>query len=507
MTTYLRLNTLEGPVEWRICVSSSTLSYVEIAELTNRKVTIRGVDITFGRELRNDAADGFINVYFDGSWPANTRCESFDRTTPYSFAREYVGFAFDSANKVLWAADKENGKAYEFEVFFADLRIRPVFSSPIDVLPSASLLVSGCAFLNGHLYVCYSNSNRIRAYNTATRTRDETLDIVGVTATGFQDLATDGVTLYALDSLGEVRVIDVTNKSESVGASFTVPGTGEIRGFTLFGATTYVLKLLPTAGTAFTSVLIVYTNKAKTVLIRPEETATERYEGLVEEASGADVEARSSDVTLPERDVSGFVQEALRRCEESEGGRAIGGVLYPRGTWRKNLYNNKPSVLGKGRPNAAIALTGENMRVNPVAYAVDTLIVNQVIATIWNGTEYRQGDSDSAALYGKKLLRQAFDTSLEDTKKRVTEMLTRYSQPYTIVYVEIETLQEVSTLALQALGAAPHTPVWIGISGIGSKDQIVLWRKIRFRNLGDDGLTARIELKLVDPELFGIEAT
>lgn len=419
------------------------------------------------------------------------------------------GMAYDTDNNRLHVGQQMGTHAYSLPAtppapaYFADLNIG------ISAVPDPS----GCASDGSTVFISSSSTNRIYAYDAATRQRVEDREIPPFPNSGsqYRGLTIQGGVLYALSaSDNRIYAFDKdfrVRDSAKDFALFDISGTPQA--VTAIGSRMYVA-----VDEAGVERVFVYQVDTIETINRPRETASQRWKALAETALGESLPAApAGGRELPARDVGGSIREALRRCIDSELGRVEGSVLHLRGIWAEN-----PSAMGPldlASANAALTIVdnieadGVEMVNPPKRERIEGLLANQVDMVDFQGLSFKDSSSDSVDKWGPKAATVPTDARRQDVTALADWFLDHWDEPYSVLDVKVNLLFESEVDSANAFFAKAHTPVTVSYQPTNAEGEdtnpwIVLKRFVDIKPVGAGELEIIIRFILISPRQFGI---
>ena len=432
-------------------------------------------------------------------------------TLDFDLARsDPVGMTYYAAMRTVYVVYSDGVDAYTLPSGAQP----PSYTSAFDILLGNTGAPSGCATDGETLWVCYGDNNAIRAYDVGTKTRAAGRDIPAIAGTGssYRGLAYDDGVLYAL-SAGDNRAyaLDPAARLRLPArdfALFDTPASG-LQAIALAGSRMYVI-----ADVDGMEHIYVYDIGFTTTVPRQRETAAERWRALLAQVSRTTPEAaRAGSDELPARDIGGNYREALRRAENAELGRAVLGVMYPRGQWAINDASGRPSDMTK--ESAALLISespageGVTPATKPVYSVNESLITNQVTVRDFRGRDFQDIDPESVELWGLKSYSYDTDAFSTRTPDLADESLRRYGQPWPVLRLTADTLYEDAENSAALLWARPHSPVYVEYfpdnqEGSSENPWVILRRRVRITPTPGQGARAEIQYSLAPPRQLGI---
>ena len=367
-----------------------------------------------------------------------------------------------------------------------------VVGSSVGIRPDPSWIVGGCTYIGEHLYVCYSNDSTIAVFDTATGNRVASLEIDGSPDIGFVGLTNDATHVYALTSEGELKAFHQVTKESDANLSLNLVAGDPVTGVAISGSDLYILR----NGT--TPHLDVYNTKLVAFVPRTRETSLVRYSVLARRAVEGLPSSGQGGRLLPTRDVGGSVRESLRRCADSELGRAVDGRLYRRGTWRDAVSG------GMTESEVSAVIEGSNLVRTAQHKTIDGLVTNQFAVSDYEGTEYQAVSDASIERWGHKPRRVALDTANMDAQAVGDWLLDHWDSPYKVLEIDVNAFYEDDAMSLALLLARPHTVVYMDIPFLKARPWIVLHRAVKLVNVGNGEIDAPLHFTLVSPRQLGV---
>ena len=452
----------------------------------------------------SDSTDGKIYVY-------RIRDGQYFPSLDFDLARgNPVGMTYYSAERTIYAGYSDGADAYVLQNTAQIPTPAPAFDIPLGNTGAPS----GCATDGEILWVCYEDNNAIRAYDLGTKTRAAGRDIPATAGTGssYRGLAYDDGILYAL-SAGDNRAYAFDPATR-----LRLPN----RDFELFDTPASGLQAIALAGSRMYAIadvdgmerIYIYDIEFTTTVPRQRETAAERWRALLAQVSRTTPEAaRAGSDELPARDIGGNYREALRRAENAELGRAVLGVMYPRGQWAINDASGRPSDMTK--ESAALLISespageGVTPATKPVYSVNESLITNQVTVRDFRGRDFQDIDPESVELWGLKSYSYDTDAFSTRTPDLADESLRRYGQPWPVLSLTADTLYEDAENSAALLWARPHSPVYVEYfpdnqEGSSENPWVILRRRLRITPTPGQGARAEIRYSLAPPRQLGI---
>lgn len=368
-----------------------------------------------------------------------------------------------------------------------------------DISTNASYLLSGCVYLPEEdiLYVCYSDSPTLEAYDATTRERLFSRDINAGPETNFAGLAADTLHVMVLDHHGRLRAFRKLDgvHNPNYDLAFGVSDEGSVpsySGLAFRGNKLFALRRAPAQ-------IEVRSVVQATQVVRPRETGSARYGFLYNYVLGGQSSYQEGSRLLPSRNAGGLVRDAFRRVADSDPGRAVEGVLYPHSRWR--LHSANTGASGLTRITAPLLVNGDSLVRSPVSESVSSLVINQITVIAFDGTEIiREG---SASVQGFKNRTVATDVSRQEAQALAEWNLDKYGEEFTALKVNLNAFYEPDDIALAIAEARPHTAVYVDVEGYEEAPWLVLNRRLVIMPKGA-ALDVSVELTLVTPRLFGI---
>ena len=424
-------------------------------------------------------------------------------------AETFRGMTYDSTNKVIFIG--HNITAYAYKV--TDSLKTPEYTPELNISLDLELgEPSGIASFGDLVYVCHRDNNHIRAYGT-DGVRIPIRDLQATAEGGeYAGLTLNGSTLLTVSSRDNtVYAWTLFTRTRRPSQDFQLFGLNNPEAIAFAGG-----KLYAAADIDGAERVNVYTVTRSQRVPRPRETTTERYKALAEEALGVALPAaldRGVDLVgnpiparlLPARDVTEGVRDALRRCIDAEGGRAVDGVLYPRGVWRGDASDLTIDSVAVVVTDHELGLEFEDP---PKTVVVDSLLWNQVTTADFQEDTYHALSETSAQRWGRRTRSVSTDASFQDAVALTNYYTQRRDEPFQALEVKLSLLHERDEDAWGALVySRPHYPVYVEYTDEDgreiSRPYLVLWSENNYASKGGE-MVIKCKRILVNPRQFGI---
>ena len=407
------------------------------------------------------------------------------------------GLAIDYERSVIYAAVGETVHVYRKPA-------QPQAAIPVplhDIALDASVgTASGCVLVDDVFYVCHSDNDLIAAYDRAG-VRLTNKEITATAGSAHSGLTSDGETLFVASGDNTIYGYEIATRTRNPLRTATLHDLTGLQAVSVSGT-----KLYAAADIAGAERLYVYDVAYLNKVDRPRETTKQRYAALVSEVLGsAPMQVSEEARLLPATTVNDPIRDSLRRVIDSEGGRAVDGVLYPRGAWRTQAEDMQLA-------NCTLAITdygeGAAMVAPPKSEIVDSLIANELVVYDFQGVEHAHLNAASALMFGRVRKEIPTYAELADAVALAEWYAARRGSAFGTLKVTVALLFESNQVAAQALQAAPHTALFVAYEQTETGDVqrrpwIVMNREIQMRATYSVTETT-VTYELCPPRQYGI---
>ena len=450
-------------------------------------VTVSGRDVSIAANIRDDVftSHPFQVEVIEG--PTQNTTRTYRDYVPTGWSNSPSGASLNDALKVTGL------RAVVNIVYTLTFPGSPTLQSHGFVVSTPTeTAVTGVAYheTDRRLFVCYSDSPLVTAWNTSSSARDMANDINGLAsgASGFIDIAILDDQVYLLESSGRISVFNTGVYADEI--DYFRDRNINVVGLRARSNRLYVLI------SGSNPRVEEYRLQIESVVAAPRQTTSRRAEELVRLATDQQLESVGSGTDLPGREWEGSLRDAIRRVMDSEYGRFIDGRLYARSSPRNNLANGE--ALG-------LRINRNNLYESEQVKLVDDWVINVIHAVTSDGVVQTIRDRQSVAQYGEKPLSVATDLGVTAARELGQLFLDKWRESVQIIDIYLDAFFESDRQASNMLGAAPHTVVDLSI-GQTDGQYVVLSRDCRIF-MADNAVRAVIKLRLIAASLWDIAVT